>query len=106
MTPEVIVGKAVPIQFEIPANIVGRYATNIVIQHTEHEFVLSFFEAMPPPILGDTDKEKQALLDQVESVTVKCIARIVISPDRIDEMVRVLQSNVKDYHARFSTDEQ
>ena len=81
-----IVGKAVPLNLTIPADLVGRYATNMVIQHTEHEFVLSFFEAMAPPIIGNTEEEKQAQLDQVESVTAKCIARIIISPNRMAEI--------------------
>lgn len=36
-----------PIDWHIPDNMVSRYATNMVIQHTEHEFVVSFFRDGP-----------------------------------------------------------
>ena len=41
-----------PIEWNYPENIVSKYATNLVVPHTEHEFILSFFEARSPVILG------------------------------------------------------
>jgi hypothetical protein len=37
-----------PIEWHVPDDLVTRYANNLLIQHTEHEFILSFFEILPP----------------------------------------------------------
>ena len=51
-------GKMVPIKWHYPDSIVTRYATNFVVQHTDREFIISFFEAWPPVIIG-TPEEKR-----------------------------------------------
>jgi hypothetical protein len=33
-----------PIEWHVPDELVTRYANNLLVQHTEHEFILSFFE--------------------------------------------------------------
>ena len=48
-----------PIEWNYPESIVSRYATNLVVQHTEHEFILSFFEVKPPVILGTAEEQKE-----------------------------------------------
>jgi hypothetical protein len=40
------------------------YATNITVQHTRHEFVISFYEAHLPMILG-SEEEREAQLEAV-----------------------------------------
>ncbi len=32
-----------PIEWNYPENIVSKYATNLVVQHTEHEFIIILF---------------------------------------------------------------
>lgn len=57
-----------PLSFHIPEHVVSRYATNFVVQCTGQEFVLSFFEALPPFLLGDSPEENRAILEEaVES---------------------------------------
>jgi hypothetical protein len=91
---ELMEGYRLPIEWHFPSNIVGRYATNIVVQHTEHEFIVSFFEAYPPIVLGDP-KERQATLEQLSSVPAVCVARLIVAPERLAEFVKVLQDNLE-----------
>lgn len=36
------------------------YATNVTVQHTPHEFVISFYEAHPPLIVGSQEERGTA----------------------------------------------
>ena len=88
-----------PIEWHFPRDIVSRYATNMVVQHTEHEFIISFFEAYPPVLLGDAE-EKKAALKQIESVPAICVARVIVAPERLAEFIQVLQDNLDKYSSR------
>jgi len=60
-------------------------------------FILSFFEVWPPAILGETDEEKQEMLDSLESVEAKCVARLVVTPSRMREFIAVMNENLSNY---------
>jgi Protein of unknown function (DUF3467) len=99
-----ITSRAVPIQWHFPDDIVSRYATNLVVQHTEHEFSISFFEVRPPILVGSPE-DIQAALQRVESVPAVCIARIIVAAERMPEFLRVLQDNLAQYQAKARTSE-
>jgi len=96
--PEATFG--LPIDWHIPDALIPRYATNIVVQHTEHEFVISFFEIPPPILLGSPD-EQAAQARGLTSVRAECLARIVVSPSRMPEFLDVLQGVFAAWHERF-----
>jgi len=96
---EVAARKEIPIEWIIPEDTVTRYASNMVVQHTESEFIISFFETQPPIILGTPD-EAEALMSQLRSVRAKCVARVVVSPKRMEEFITVLQNNLAKYQER------
>jgi len=97
--------KALPLKWVVPEDLVSRYANNFTIQHTEYEFVISFFETFPPLVLGSPD-ERQAQLEQLESVPAKCVARIVVSPERVQDLVQILAANLETYHSMFHEKEE
>ena len=107
MTGEDAEGKGVklPIAWQIPDDIVTRYATNIVVQHTEHEFIVSFFEVRPPMLLG-LPEERRAALHKIEQVEARCVGRVVIAPERMQEFIDVLQENLQAYHETASRSSQ
>lgn len=90
--------KEVPIEWDIPPSIVTRPAMNIVVQHTEHEFVISFFEVHPPFVLG-SDEEKGAIAERITSVRAECVARVTVAAGRMPEFVEVLRRNLEAYQA-------
>jgi hypothetical protein len=85
-----------PIEWHVPENIIRRYASNVVIQHGEHEFTISFFEIKEPLLLGIA-KEK---LDELESVRAECVAQIVVHPARMQQFIDVMQKNLDRYLQR------
>jgi len=85
---------AVPIQWHVPEDLTCQYATNLVVQHTEHEFVISFFRTAPPLIVG-TPEETRAQLEQIGYVRADCVARIVVAASRMPDFVQVLQGSLE-----------
>lgn len=94
-----------PIEWHYPEGFESRYATNFIVQHTEQEFYLSFFD-FPPPIFLGSEEEKLAQLEQIDSVQASAVARIVISPGRMQEFIDILQDNLRKYQDKFDVDEE
>ena len=49
----------VPIEFTVPEHISPLYSTNLVVQFTGREYILSFFFADLPIGHGDADEQHQ-----------------------------------------------
>ncbi len=90
----------IPLEFRIPEDMPLAYATTVVAQHTQDEFVISFFSVAPPVILGDPEvvRQKQG---EIASLPAQCVARIVLTPSRMAQLVNVVKSNLAKYEERF-----
>jgi len=88
--------RRIPVQWHIPDDFVGRYATNMQVHHSEHEFVLSFFEAQMPALSGSPD-EVSAQLQELDSIRADCVARITVAASRMPEFLKALQSSWDGY---------
>src|SRR5258707_7592115 len=100
MDAQVPEGRSLPIEWYIPENIVTRYATDMVVQSSPLEFVISFFEAYPPLLIG-TPEEAKAQAEKLDSIRATCIARFIVSPGKITEFVAVLQQSLEQYQSSF-----
>lgn len=86
--------RQVPMVWSFPSDLVSGYATNMLVQTGESELYVSFFEAPPPVLFGPEDAKK------LESVTAECIARLVISPDRVAKFIEVLQQQLNAFNEK------
>jgi len=86
----------VPIEWHISEDLDSKYATNLVIQHSEHEFIIDFFEMRHPLILGNPQQVREQR-EKLESVRAECVARIIVSPDRMQEFIDAIQANLNQY---------
>lgn len=83
-----------PIEWNIPDDIVARYATNMIIQRGENEFFISFFEVKPPLILGTPEQiEEQAR--NIKTVQANCVAQVIVSMDKMPSFIEALDSGYK-----------
>jgi len=89
----------VPIEWHISEDLDTKYATNLVIQHSEHEFIIDFFEMRHPLILGNPDQVREQW-EKLESVRAECVARIVVSPNRMQEFINVMQADLDKYEGK------
>lgn len=85
-----------PIERYIPNDMLGQYATNMLVQMNPHEFIISFFQLYPPPVLGSPE-EQNAKIAEMRSVRATCVSRVIVAADRMPEFVRVLQDTLARY---------
>ena len=86
--------RQIPVNWTFPVDLVSGYATNMLVQSGESELYVSFFEVPPPVLFGPEDTKT------LESVTAECIARIIISPDRLGKFIEVLQQQLKNFNQK------
>jgi len=89
---EAVSEKRIPLEWRIPEDLETHFATNIVISHSKGEFFLTFFEVVPPIILGDAEK-----LAALESVPARAVARIAIAADRMGDLIDAMQRTLESY---------
>lgn len=94
----------IPLRWHIPDNIVSRYATNMTIQEGENEFIISFFEVIPPILLGPPDARAKKIKD-LKEINAECVARVIVAADKLPSFIDAMQSNLEIYKARVATDE-
>jgi len=85
------------IEWNIPDNIIARFATNIVVQRMENEFKISFFETKPPIILSDEDREK---LKKAGTIRADCIGSIIVTPDRLRKFIQTMDKQLSEYNIK------
>lgn len=97
--------KGVPIEWHVPEEIVSQYANNMVVQHTDNEFIVSFFETLPPLIIGSPE-DTRAQFDEVKEVRAKCLARIIIPPNKMKDFIQALNGNLAKFLSKKGLEEE
>lgn len=76
-----------PLEIKIQDNIPGgEYANAMQASHSKEEFVLTFFNVLPP--------------------TGKVCGKIITSPGHLKRMISALEENLKNYESKFGPVEQ
>jgi hypothetical protein len=94
--PNPAIQKTVRVRLETPTDLPTLYSTNFIVQHTGHEFILTFYEARPPAIMGSED-EQAAIIAKMDEVAAQPLARVVIAASRMEEFLKVLRENFDTY---------
>ncbi len=92
--------RQVSVKHVYPDDLTTSYASQIVVQHDPEVFVVSFFEAFPPLVLGSSEEIKSGLAN-IKHVEAKCVARIVLTPTKMKEFVQIAQNNLQRYMKSF-----
>jgi hypothetical protein len=74
--------KEIPIEWVVPEDVIARYASNVVVQKTESNYLISFFEIQPPLIIGDAESINLNL-SKIVRIPAKCVAQIYMSNEQI-----------------------
>lgn len=82
----------IPVSFNIPMGLASRYAHHLMVQSTEHEVMLSFFEIMPPPLIGSPEEQREALK---KGIRADCVSRVAIARGRYPEFVKAMVGQLK-----------
>ena len=92
-------GKAVPIVVTGLNEVPILFSNQFYVQHHITEFIVTFCQIQPPLIVGSPE-EVQRQAEYLTSVPAQVVARIGLTPQRMGELVRVLQENLQNYERR------
>jgi len=84
-----IIGIERPLEWYVPEGLDVVWANNVAIQHQEEDFVMTFFQVIPPMLLGASKEEVEA----IKTVRATAVARIAMSPTQIERLIAALQDN-------------
>ena len=77
------------VDFPPSPDVMPVYANHVTAQFLGSEFVISFYAAFPPMLSPD-----EARKSEIINVEAKCVARLVISRERMPDIARALSENV------------
>ncbi len=89
--------KKIELRHLYPEDLKSYFITNVIVQHQADHFILSFFESFSPPILGETEEEKEAQLEKIKHIDANCVSRLIVTPGKMRELVKVFAENLKNY---------
>lgn len=98
-------GYQFPMEWQIPEDVESKYATHLNIQSTDQEFVINFFEAHPPIITG-TEEQKKTQLEELSSVEATCVARIIVTPQRMRDFLDTMEESFEKFMSRAQDQEE
>ena len=87
---------ALPVVWEMPTGFPAHYATHLVVQHTDEDFTITFWDLRPPVLIGTLD-EKRKQVETLREVRPTPLARIVVSPRRMREFTQVMRDNLRTF---------
>jgi len=91
--PDQAAARRIPVEVQVPPGVVSRYATNLVIQRNGPEYIISFFEIRPPVFVG-TPAEQRAQIEKLETIQAECVARVVVSAERMREFAQTFADSL------------
>jgi len=89
----------VHVSFPASPDVMPVYANHVTAQFLGSEYVISFYAAFPPML-----SPEEARKTEVINVEAKCVARLVMSRERMPEIVKALAENVSRATATGGTD--
>ncbi len=93
--------RSVPIVWVEPEDSRIIFANQFLTQFFEEEFILTFGQLTPPVVLPrQSAHERQAQIENIEFVQAKIIGRFGFTPQRMRELITILQENLARYEAR------
>ena len=82
-------GVQVPLHFNLPIDKPSVYATNLILQVSEYEVIISFYEAQPPIIYGENAETNLATL-QKAGIRGDCVAKVIVAKQRFQGFAEVI----------------
>jgi hypothetical protein len=99
-----------PEQINLPLFVTGAdeepivFSNIMIVQHEQKEFILTFCQYSPPLTLGPPE----AQVEQMKSmpyVPVKVVSRVALTPQRLQELIAILQDNYSKWQEKQGANE-
>ena len=86
----------------IPKELKGsKFANDVVIQHAQGSFTISFFEILIPIILEKDEEKRNKIIKELKEIEAHCVARVTLSPNQLLKMLDAIQENIIRYETQF-----
>ena len=92
--------KLLRLEYDFPEGQRGIFANNLIVQHDDSSFYLSFFQVFPPVLMGSPDEIRQKAAS-LENVAANCVARIVVPANQMRAFSAALADNLRKHEARL-----
>lgn len=89
-------GKYIVVDFSKGTDFPPVHANQMIVQHTEHEFIVTFFELLPPVVNPDPAIQAQQLAE-LTSIQARPVAKVVMSAARAREFVAAFAENLRKF---------
>ncbi len=86
----------IPVEVFIPEDLYINYADAFTINQTDEEFIVSFLQLQHPIAI------KQEQLDKVTVAESVCIARIALTPTRLQILYKAIESNLREFEKKLA----
>lgn len=97
-------GKTVRIEHVVPDDIRTAFTNHLVVQRSDKgEFTVSFFEINNPVLLSGAEGVEECF-EKIESVEARCMARVVISGERMPNFIGALIQNYEEFEKERQSD--
>jgi uncharacterized protein DUF3467 len=84
-----------PVKRILPPDLVTYFVDNTIVHHTENEFAISFLQTQHPLAISKEEFE------QIEQIICKCVARVILTPRHMEQLVEALQKNLEKYRESY-----
>lgn len=83
----------VPIEWNVPENIITPFASNMTVQILEDVFKLTFFEVKQPIQIDQSEPLPQ-------KVRADFVTSVIVTPGKLSQIINVLQNQLNNYKTR------
>ena len=83
-------GVQIPLHFNFPIGMPSVYATNVVVQKSEQEVIINFFE-LQLPFADQSNTDEMEMLKRV-GLRADIVSKVTVSAKRFKEFARVFNS--------------
>jgi hypothetical protein len=83
-----------------PEGLSSVYSDNVLVLHTENEFILSFFQLEHPYPSGGVGDDKTVSMKtptDLSQLKARCVSRVIMSPNQMIRVINALQDNLAKY---------
>lgn len=77
-------------------HVPAEYANQLLSQVSQGEIFLTFAQLTPPVLVGDPEQQAAQARD-MSSIPVKVIARLILCPERVEELLNVLGQSLEQH---------
>ncbi len=95
--PPEVEARSVPVVWVGTEDLPVQFVNQFVGVVAPDEVFLTLGSLVPPPILGETEEERRAAVEDIQFVQVKPVARIALTPARLQQLIQVLQQTLANY---------